>query len=607
MAETKLDIELDPKNFKKSIDDLIDAVKNLSLAIENKLGREAPRSIQKLEESAEKGTGKIKQLFKDVGEYIEKSMKRALEVGAVAGGFKLGGELLSGVKEVFNLEKAFDKLNSRLQLSGKAYQDFKKQIGTSAAKTGQKLEDIFPGVEIAASKGNITSTKDLSMIAQSLGEVKATTGEETESLADTVTEILKNEGQKVTGENFQKTLNALQATRVSGAFKTAGEAGSAIQNLTSNLSPDQLRSMGLGTRELGGLAAMASRGGAQGQDILKHILTTATEAGGKEKLNAILGTDLFNKQGQMQVGNFKNINKQRFGQYSEQAFASATGADQAGLSRFFDSMKNGMADFSKVTKGSNETAAQFKIATNNLASGVDKFKEETKNVGREIGEDLSGAAKDMIEGNYTQGGGKVLDALSTAWDNKGLVAGATAAAGAAAIALGGGIDALFEDDETGKGKKKVGKALGLGGFAGGVGGGVGASLSGATPVYVVNAAEIRNGGLISTAANTIGTVAKVALGGTALAGGAAGYLLSQNKTAQKLANPVLDSISSSLGFNKSSLDLTKKGAQSLGGLSPDALASAVSRGTEQGMSKANRNKETKYTNPSNIKGRGATL
>lgn len=604
MAETKLDIELDPKNFKKSIDDLIEAVKNLSLAIETQLGREAPKAIQKLEESAEKGSGRIGTFFKNLAKSLKDDLKAGLEVGRLASGLNLGNQLISGVKEVFSLEKAFDKLNSRLQLSGKAYQDFKKQIGTSVAATGQKIEDIFPGVELAASKGNIKSTKDLSMIAESLGEIRATTGESTESLADTVIEILKNEGKKVTGENFQKTLNALQATRVSGAFKTAGEAGDAIKGLTSNISPDQLRAMGLGTRELGGLAAMASRGGDQGQDILKHILTTATEAGGKEKLNAVLGAELFNKQGQLQVGNFKNINKQRFGQYSEQALSAATGADQAGLSRFLDSMKNGMGDFAKVTQGSNETANQFAIATNNLASGADKFKEKTKNVGREIGDDLAEAAQDIVGGNYGSALEKAKSAGQTALDNKGIVAGATGTAALAAVLTGGGLGGLLKR-VPGKGGEL------LGGLGGGGAGSLISNASGATPVYVVNAAEIKGGGAIDTASSIAkfgGLAAKAGGLGLAVGGGAyIGNLLANNSSVQKATDPVFKSIVSALGVQKSNLDITKRGAQSLGGLSPDALASAVSRGTEQGMSKANRNKETKYTNPSNITGRGATL
>lgn len=598
MAETKIDIELDPKNFKKSIDDLIEAVKNLSTIIEGQLGREAPRSFQKLEESAEKGTSKIKQMFKDLGEKVKDSLKNAFNVAAVAGGFKLGKELISGVKEVFDLEKAFDKLNSRLQLTGRAYQDFKKQIGTSVASTGQKIEDIFPGVEVAASKGNIKSTKDLSIIAQSLGEAKATTGEETESLADTITEILKNQNKKITGESFKETLNALQATRVTGAFKTAGEAGSTIKSITHGISADQLKKMGLDTRELGGLAAAASKGGEQGPEILNHLLNqAANQAGGANYLNKVLGVNLFDKKGKLQAGEFQKINKNRFGQYSEQALASATGADQAGLSRFLDTMKTSMADFSKVTKGANETADQFKIATDNLASGVDQFKEKTKNVGREIGDDLAEAAQDLLKGNYEGALEKAKGAGQTIIDNKSLVAGATGAAGLAAVLTGGGIDALFKKSSGGGLGGSVGDSV-MGGLLGGK-----TSSEGATPVYVVNAAEIR-GTVASITDKAVKVVAAAAIGGA----GYLGYKSQENDTVRKATSPVLDYVSKKLGIDmpKANLDLTSKGSHGLG-LTPESIASAVSRGTEQGVSKSNKSKQTQYTNPSSISGRGASL
>lgn len=603
MAETKIDVELDPKNFKRSIDDLVEAVKNLSVVIENQLGREAPRSIQKLEQSAESGTSKIKKFFKDLHKDIKDSFKNAFDAGKLIAGLGLGNELLTGVKEVFNLEKAFDKLNSRLQLTGKTYQDFKKEIGESVAKTGQKLEDIFPGVEIAASKGNIKSTKDLSMIAKSLGEVKATTGEGTESLADTVVEILKNQEKEITGKNFKATVDALQGTRVTGAFRTAGEAGNAIKNLTNGISADQLKKMGLGTRELGGLSATASRSGEQGQEILKTILQTATEAGGKEKLNAIFGTSLFNKSGQLQSEAFQNINKKRFGQYSEQALASSTGADQAGLSRFLDAMKTGMDDFKKVTQGANETGSQFKISTNNLVSGLDQFREGTKNAGRKLGYDLSETANALLKGDISEFKHQGLNTLINAWDNKGSLAAGAGTALAATILTGSAIEGLR------KKKKKKGSAEDLiESFAGGGG----LNSSGATPVYVVNAAEIGNGGLGGAVDNVVklgvaGTAA--VLGATALTSGYAGYSLSKTKIGEKSSDYLADKFLKSTGLQlpSSNLELTKRGNQSLGGLSPENLAAAVSRGTEQGMHKANRSKEVHYTNPSTISGRGGHL
>lgn len=588
----QIKLDLDPKAILQSMNDISEQTKKLAQIMEDSLGKNAVKSIDSMEKAAQNGSNKISTHFRDLGKRISQDLKTAFNITGLMAGLKFADQIGQGIKEVFNLERAFDKLNTRLQLTGKNFQDFKKNVGTSIASTGQKLEDVFPGVEVAASKGNVKSPEELSSIGKALGQVRAATGESTEALADSVVEILRTQGKKVTAQTFQQTLDALQGTRISGSFKTAGEAGSAIQGITAGVSPEQLKAMGLGTRQLGGLAAQASKSGQGGQEILQHVLQMATQAGGKELINSIFGTQLF-KGEKLDVGAFKNINKKQFGQHSEQVLASATGADQAQLSRFIDVMKTGFGDFKKVTSGADETASQFKTATNNLASNVDQFKERTKNATREIGEDLATAANELLKGNWKgalEAGKHGAESLS---ENKGVLGGAAGMSAAAAVMMGSGAGNL------------LGKIPGVGGL---IGGQV-AKATGTTPVYVTNAAEISSGGIAGK------------LGMFGLAGGAgamAGSALANTEMGQSLSensglNSMIDKLISTFGLGgedsaKQSLkDTQARSAERYGGkleMTPENIANAVRNGVVSGMTQVNKNRPVQMSNPSRPSGIG---
>jgi len=236
MAE-EIKLNLDPKQILDSMNDVSENVKKLTEVIEESLGKNAPKSIEAMDKSAEKGANSIASRFKDLGKRIKEDLKTAFDVSGLMAGIKMIDQLGAGVKEVFSLERAFDRLNTRLQLTGKNFLDFKKNVGTSIASTGQKLEDIFPGIEVAASKGNVKDPKEIAQIGKALAQVRAATGESTDALANSVVEILKTQGKKVTAQTFQQTLNVLQGTRVSGSFKTSGEAGGAIEGITKGITP----------------------------------------------------------------------------------------------------------------------------------------------------------------------------------------------------------------------------------------------------------------------------------------------------------------------------------------------------------------------------------
>jgi hypothetical protein len=569
MAE-EIKIDLDPKKVLDSLQDLQDGVKQLAEKIEQSLGKEAPKSIGKLEDAAEKGTNKISTFFRNLGTRVKDDLKTAFASTEILGGMKFAQSIGEGTKQVFEMERAFDRLNTRLGLTANQMQNFKKTLGQKVAGTGQKLEEILPGVESAAAKGGVKSPEQLTQIGEALGKVKATTGEGVEGVADSVIEILKAQGQKVTAESFKKTLDTIQGTRTTGAFKTAGEAGQAIEQMAP-----YAQKLGLSTREMGGLAATASKSGSAGQDILKQLMEKGSSVGGQQQLNAVLGQNIF-KNGKLDAGALGKVNTERFGQYSQQTMSEATGlqgANGADLKRFVEAFKNNMGDFKKVVDGTDETTKEFEVATDNLASKIDEFKEKSKEVGREIGSGLSHMLSDIGKGQFKKGLGDLKQTAKDAWENKGTIAagvGTTMLVGALA---GGGLSHILG---------KVGG--GLGKIAGGAASEAAAEAAGIQKVFVVNAAEMGGGGGDHGASGLPGKLGKAA----AVAGvGVASYEIASQVVKM---SPTLNG-----GIGEKLYDF----------FHPEEIRAAVRDGTADAHQK--QQQKVTYTNPSSVTGRGGTM
>ena len=633
MGDTKIDLDLDPKKILESLGDMGEEVKKLSQRIEESLGKDAAKSIGKLEDAAERGTSKIQSNFRNMGQRIKEDLKTAFDATGILAGAKFAKELGEGVKQVFDMERAFDRLNTRLQLSARALQDFKKQMGSRVSATGAKLEDVMPGTETAASRGGVKDPNQLAAIAESLGQARMTTGEDTKGISEAVVEILKSQGQKVTGSSFKSTLDAMQSTRVNGAFGSAGEAGAAI----AGISPYG-QQMGLNTREMGGLAATASKSGAAGQDILRQLMEQASHPGGKEKLNAIFGQQVFGKGGKLDAGALGKINTGKFGAFSQQTMESATGisgASGADLTRFVEAFKGGMGQFKNVVSGANETASQFEDATNNLASGVDKFRERTKEAAREVGSSLSKLGHDILAGNGSQILGDVAEVGKTAHANKGQLAAAGLLTAGVGVLAGGAL------------RRMGGKLGGLGGMASGMLGGQMAKMAGVQPVYVTNAKEMASGNSMvdnffkqtgaiagggAGALGKFGKVAGVAGKGLAAVGGAMaaaeigmaiGEAMMQVPAVQKMTGQATDWAYDAINGKGDSDDMAgaearakaayknsaahKASSAANGGMDPEAIAAAVAKGTHEGQMRANASKRPTFTNKSAVKGTGGSL
>lgn len=599
MAGDKIDIDLDPKKVLDALNDMAEHSKQLSDDIEESLGKRAPKSISTMEEAAEKGTNKIAGYFRNLGTRVKEDLKTAFDIGKLMGGIKLTNELASGTKQVFEMERAFDKLNTRLGLSTKQLEQFKTQVGRRVAATGQTLQSVLPGVETAAARGNIRSPEQLAAIAESLGRAKAVTGEDTEALSETITDILKQQGRAVNAKNFKATMDAIQGTRIAGAFQTAEEAAQAVSQVTAGLNPQQMREMGIGTREAGGLAAAASKAGPGGQDILNKLLRMAAQPGGEKQLNALLGSQVF-KKGKLDMGAFQQVNPERMGKYTMQVLGAATGTEQADLARFLTSMKGGMADFQKVSRGADETADQFKTATNNLASKVDQFKEKATEAGRELGESVAMVGKDLLAGHFKDATKDIVGVGQAAMQNKGMLAGILGLSGAAAILAGSGAKGLMS------------KIPGLGGVIGGEA----AKAAGITPVFVTNwpagglggalgaLGQAGEGGFGASVLARLGAIGSAALPALGVgAAGAAGFGVGEliNKAGLEKMD-IGGKIYDMLHPNEIQPTNPKKDAAHL---TPDVIKAAVRDGTVEAHQKVGKGQPR--TNPSGPPPRGGGM
>ena len=593
----KIDISLDPKSVLDSVQKMGADIEKLAQVIEASLGKDAPKSFAKLEDAAEKGTGKIAGFFHNLGQRVKEDLKTAFDMGMVLNGAKFAKDISEGTKQVFEMERAFDKLNTRLKLSGNGLKDFKKQVGDAVAGTGQKLQDVLPGVESASARGGIKSPEQLTAIADVLGKARAVTGEDTGALSETIVEILKSQGREVNSQTFKETMDALQGTRVAGAFGSANEAGTAIEQL----SPFA-KQLGMGTREMGGMAAMASKSGSAGQDILKQIMEKGSTIGGQAQMNAAFGVDLF-KNGKMNASALGKIDKGRFGSMSQQVMGEATGiggATGADLSRFIDAFKGGMGDYNKTVEGANENMTQFALATDNLASEIDQFKEHAKNAGLQIMSDMSSVGHSLLHGDFKGAGAGLKRAGGDIMDNKGTIGMAMAVTAGIGMLTGGSLKSLL--GKVGGGGTAMGVAKGK----------LMQEAAGVTPVFVTNASEIgigAGGGVMDKLGSLLPKAGgAAAAGGVALSGAAvAGTAL--------IAAGALTSLYKGFTTSKSDQDQDLKNMGAVRDDRGNFVSNMMSREDVAAMAEANKkafieahketegNKKTVYTNPSNVTGK----
>ena len=516
MSEETIGIDLNPKKVLAAMQEISTQVKDLAAKMDEALGKSVPQSMNKAEDAAEKGTNKIRGYFQNLSKTIKEDLKSGLDLTKFTAGIKLGKAIDSGVDQVFEMERAFAKLNSRLMLTNKQLADFKSLAVSKIAGNGQNPTDILPGIEVASSFGGIKNTGQLSQVGDVLSKIRTATGEDSKSLSETIVQNLKNQGIKITGDSFKEMANTLMGARINGNFQTANDAGLAVEQISGDLDPKVLKRLGLNSKNLAGLATIGSTGGAGTNEALAAILAKAQNINEQAPLNSAMGVELF-KNGKFDPSALSKINPARFGANGDNTLAQITGLDQAGLVRLAKSMRDGFGSLAKVVNSSDEVSKQFERASDNLSFKVDKFKEEAKAAVSDVGEAFAELANSLLDGDAKKIKESAKGVGQSVSKNSGkLIEVAGVGIGALALA-GGGIRSLLS-------------GAGLGLPAGMAEGAAVHSLNkDIQQVFVVNASEIGGGigdksGLAEAlafggeVAAAIAAAIPVVLAGTAVAG-----------------------------------------------------------------------------------------
>lgn len=450
MSDTKLEIDLDPKKVLDGLKEMASGSKLLAEDMEKAL-KLIEGNFDKLGKKAEDSANKVDGTFRNLGTRMKEDLKNLLDLGKIMGAIGMADQIKQGVTQIFTMEQSFARLNTRLGLSGKELTNFKNSFGRAAAEAGIDAEKLFPGIETMSAKGGVKDAGQLGAIADVLAKTSTVTQEDTGSLSDSIIGILKDQGKQVTAQSVKETADALAATRVSGAFKTSAEAGNAIARLTSMLDPKlkDVQSMQLGTRELGAMSAMASRGGERGMDIMQSILKTASGAGGKSIINGVLGAAIFDKTGKMDVAAFNKVSPEAWGRYTSQGRGAALGVNNADLSRFVTSMQQNQSVFGGVTGGKDEVNKQFK-SIDTMSQKFNTFTGKVTENAREFGGGIMDSAKSLFNGDTKGAWEGVKNSFGAKYGKEGQVG-----VGSTILATGAGLS----------GTAGAAAAMGIGGTA----------------------------------------------------------------------------------------------------------------------------------------------
>lgn len=594
MSDETIKLGLDPAQVLAALKEMATKSEELAKQIEDALGKDAAASIKKLEDTAEKGSGRIGNFFNNLGKRVKEDMKTAFDFSRVMAGVKFTDEIAKGAKQVLDMERAWDRLNVRIGASAKTFGAFKTELGKGVSATGASLEKVLPGVEAVVARGGLKDTTELGKIGEILAKAQAATGEETGNMAEQLVDSIQARGMKVNAATMKEAIDAAMAARNAGTFGTATEAASAI----AHVSPFA-KQMGLGTRETAALAAQASAAGGPGVDILRQLMERGTQVGQQGALNQLLGANIF-KGGKLDSNALGNINLSKFKGLSEQQMAGITGFSGASgddFVRFVQAFKQGNDRFKSVLSSSDDTAKAFEASTQNFAARLDRFKERLTNAGREIVGGLSQSAEGVFSGNKDKIKGGLAQAGAGIKDNAGTLAAGTAGTLAMGLLFGGGLRNLMGG--------QIGTAAGIA-----RGKGI-QQATGVQPVFVVNAKEI-GGGAMEKIAPFAG-LGKFGGAMGVLGAGAAGYgvgsLINEIPGVSDAVVGIFDSIAKMFGGGSMNNDQAMKAGEEQfrkAREQTEMLRAAIREGAREGTSQARIRLEQKgpMTNPSAVAPRG---
>jgi hypothetical protein len=592
--DTTISIGLSPEELIASLTKMGDEVKKFQGIIEEAIGKRSSQSINDLKDNAEKGTNAIQKFFSNMGTRIREDLKTAFDISSIMAGANFAKQIQEGVKSVYDMEKAFDRLNVRMGLGARQMEEFKRSAGRATSEAGVKIQDVQSGLLSAASRGNVKDPAQMTMIASVLAQSRQINPElDTGTAMDDVAEILKRQHLDINGENVRKTFDAINAATVSGGFKNSNDAAAQMAQMSGSASM-----LGMDTRQLAGLASIASKSGDTGESIMRQIMAKGTGLDRGEIFNGAVGANVF-KDGKLDSKALGSIDTSKFGNISPQVLEKITGisgSSGADFKQFVETMRDSSVEFDKVIRGSNETADQFGVATNNFASKIDMFKARVTNAGAELGNSVL----EMLAGVKNQDvNNKGFEHLTGTLANSG---GDLAIAGGlsvgAAMLTGGGIRGLLGSKlADAQGIQKV-YVTNAGEIKDGPGGGIISKLGGAALKYgkagLLNAA-ILGGESLGTLA-TMGTGAVLSSAAMVGAAGYGGYEFGKH-----VVNPMFG-INGDMGGRIADWMYNKSDGQ----MSQEQMANAIYQGQIKAMMEREKGQIKFVTNPSAAPLRGVT-
>ena len=518
----------------------------------DKATHKSGRAMNDFLNDVKKTTSGAQKEFKN----LAKNMANDLAVGAK--GLALLGAT-SGIKAAaktavsvgLDFGKAFSALAARANLSEQKVKSLRKEL-LALGSTGADLGSLAGALDsIYGATGDIDkarSVMDPIAKAAAMGDGDAT------KVADFVKNRLAAQGKDINQGNTEELLQSLVQAQRHGDFKSLDDAMSSMSGLAGNIQGR----VGISDRQYAAMMAGASRTGTDTETAMAGlnalIKASADDFSGDKIFGGVFGSgSLKDSKGNFDPTKletaFKNIEKlgdsesQRIWQLKEMLGLSDQEAQGTyNLIKNYGAFNSTMQETIEDQKSFNDS---FRDATDNLDNTLKSLTNKMVSGFTDIFGPLERPITSLLRGNIGTALKQTPAALDGAvdgiMDNKMLVAGsllATVAGGKLLKGLGGAI----------MGNK------GAAGLASGTAMGMALKQAGVTPVYVVNAQDMRSdsmttpgaitdllgGGKVPGAAKAAGgLLARLApmAGSAALVAGAgyAGY-----KVGEKVINPLID-------------------------------------------------------------------
>lgn len=452
--------------------------------------RNSKEQAKNYEDAAEKIKKKNLELgrsLRDVSKEFGKNLWNGTVVTAgTAGVAALKSTYEDAAKSVLTLDQSMARMISRYDLSKEKAKSLRKELQLLGTQTGITGGELGEAADVLMSASKNREAVGIG----SIGQFAAMGGGDPKEIARTVVDHLKGSGQQLTEGSVKDLLTSVTSISRGGDLSLT-EALQAIS--TDSISKAKLN---LSNKENAALIAAASGVGQnRGNSIagLNAVLQKSVGGFGEgATLAGILGVGggSFLKDGKFDVSKLQeastNLNSQGLSKADFTKLLESTGLREEEAEGLYSILKD-FDQFEKSFKGvlSDQKTLEesFSQSTDNIYDAFKRLSEKIAKGATEIISPLGEVGKDILDGNFAKALGKTPGALAESggavMDNK------------AVVAMGLGATLL-----TGLLAGKIGKILGgaTGGsnLASGTAMGMALKQAGVTPVYVVNAADIRS-------------------------------------------------------------------------------------------------------------------